>query len=87
VLANINSSHGIGKIIGAETHTLTTNEMPSHQHSVQGYVFNDYDANDPFTNRQGLDTGANRYNTDFVGGGLAHNNMQPTFFIYTHIKF
>lgn len=87
VLANVNTNHGIGKFTGAETHTLTINQMPSHSHYVQGYVFNDYDANDIFSNRQGLDTGANQYNTNSVGGGQAHNNMQPTEFIYFHIKF
>jgi len=87
VLANASTSHGIGKFTGAETHTLTINQMPSHNHYVQGYVFNDYDANDVFSNRQGLDTGANQYNTNNVGGGQPHNNMQPTEFVYFHIKF
>lgn len=87
VLANASTNHGIGKFTGAETHTLTINEMPSHNHWVQGYVFNDYDSNDVFSNRQGLDTGSNQYNTNSVGGGQPHNNMQPTEFVYFHIKF
>lgn len=87
VLAGVSTAHGVGKFTGAETHTLTIAQMPSHSHYVQGYVYNDYDADNIFSNRQGLDTGANQYNTNSVGGGQAHNNMQPTEFVYFHIKF
>jgi microcystin-dependent protein len=80
------TTRALGSKVGSETHTLNINEIPSHSHYVQGYVFTDYDANDIFSNRQGLDTGANQYNTNSVGGGQSHNNMQPTvflnFFIY-----
>jgi microcystin-dependent protein len=87
VLANSSTTHGIGKSTGAETHTLSINEMPSHSHSVQGYVRTDYDANDVFSNFSGLDTGNSQYNTNSVGGAQPHNNMQPTEFVYFHIKF
>jgi microcystin-dependent protein len=75
------TSRAIGTQIGTESHILSTAEMPSHSHSVQGYVRSDYDANDSFSNFNGLDTGGNNYNTTSVGGGGAHNNMQPTSFI------
>ncbi len=75
------TTRSLGSKVGSETHTLNINEIPSHSHYVQGYVFNDYDSNDIFSNRQGLDTGANQYNTNSVGGGQPHNNMQPTIFL------
>jgi microcystin-dependent protein len=69
-----------GLMIGAEAHVLSIDEMPSHQHTVQGYVRTDYDTNDPFSNFSGLDTGSSAYPSNFVGGSQPHNNMQPTFF-------
>ena len=70
----------LGSKVGNETHTLTINQIPSHSHYVQGYVFQNYDANDFLSNRQGLDSGASQYGTNSVGGGQSHNNMQPTVF-------
>jgi microcystin-dependent protein len=69
-----------GLIIGTETHTLSVGEIPPHSHTVQGFVRTDYDANDPFSQYQGLDTGSGTYATNTVGSGQPHNNMQPTFF-------
>jgi microcystin-dependent protein len=71
----------LGTSLGAENHTLTISEMPNHNHTVQGYVRTDYDANDAFSNFSGLDTGGSNYASTFVGGGQPHNNMQPTLFI------
>jgi len=67
----------LGKTGGAKTHALTTEQMPSHSHYVQGYTRTTYDENDIFSNYSGLDTGNSQYWTSSAGGGLAHNNLQP----------
>lgn len=64
----------MGAAGGAETHTLTTAQMPAHSHQmtaspVQGGAG---------TNRVPDSTGApTYYNTLSEGGGGAHNNLQP----------
>jgi len=77
----------LGETGGAKTHTLTVEQMPSHNHAVQGYVRTDYDANDIFSNYQGLDTGSNAYGTNYTGGGMAHNNLQPYLVMNYIIKY
>ena len=88
-----NSDHAQGQRAGAETHPLSTNEMPQHTHVLQG---TDNDA----TEFQAPDTVlARATNTVYgppdaltplsssvvesAGGGAGHPNMQP----YTVLNF
>lgn len=71
----------LGGVHGAETHTLTVDEIPAHTHG--GVLRSDgatLDAND--SGLQNQSTGA----TDTAGGGGAHNNVQPTMFMSYIIK-
>jgi microcystin-dependent protein len=92
VLGGVGSGPGlsnrvIGQAVGAETHTLTTSEMPSHTHTgttdPAGWAAASYSTTTAFTDSSADDTGSHThtFTTDPTGGGLAHNNMQPTLFI------
>lgn len=83
-----------GTTIGADTHTLTTAEMPSHSHRVRtdngdGYLpnggapraVNNNRSSTPSQNGIFSDRGGNAWHSVFLeatGGGGAHNNIQRT---------
>jgi len=62
--------------LGAETHTLTTDEIPAHTHT--GAAADGYRS--IFTNNSG--GGDNSESTGSTGGGGAHNNLQPSVTVY-----
>jgi microcystin-dependent protein len=75
----------LGEKGGAKTHTLTTAEMPSHNHTIKGYSGVD-DLN--FTGLNGAFAASDAVTpfdqqTQSTGGGLPHNNLQP----YTTINY
>lgn len=76
-------SSGVGSTGGEITHTLTTPEMPSHVHSGL------FQASAASTSGPGLYVAFNpvSINTGATGGGLPHNNVQPTRFAFKVIRY
>lgn len=86
-LLSAGDTYTSGNSGGEATHTLTINEMPSHNH--QGLTWYG-DNTQPITLNTGSYTGfalpyssgtnpesKNAIHTNSTGGGLAHNNMPP----------
>lgn len=67
--------NAVGDVGGAETHTLTTAEMPAHTHT-DNYVFAGGAAN--IVSSGGSTYGVGTTSTGSAGSGNAHNNMQPS---------
>ena len=74
----------VGETGGSATHTLTTNEIPAHSHTFEGQHGG--------TRTNGVDPSLGDENntetvtTTEVGGGQAHNNVQPTAVVNWVIK-
>lgn len=69
------SDRALGDALGEETHTLTSSEMPTHSHSMDG-VFPGLafaPGELPVETPLGFSV-----NTGDTGGGGSHNNMQPS---------
>jgi hypothetical protein len=78
------TSRGLGDAVGEEAHVLTTGEMPDHTHS---YAYTIPTGSD-YPNVNGTNAGGTNVSgmTGSIGGGAAHNNMQPTSFLNFMIK-
>ena len=82
--------YGAGSRGGEAEHTLTVDEIPSHEHNVPVY-WKGASGNSSVT-IQGMESSApNRYpnwinNTDATGGGEPHNNMPPYLAVYMWLR-
>lgn len=72
----------LAETLGAETHTLTTAEMPGHTHGLTQYNTGGYDVGFQVANN----APATALQTQSAGGSGAHNNMQPTLFLNVMVK-
>lgn len=71
------SNRSFGDVGGAETHTLTIAEMPSHSHSTVQMIGNNAIDGVDSTTRYSGDHHNQTRQTGSAGGDQPHNNMQP----------
>lgn len=79
-LLSSGDTYSNGSTGGEEKHTLTVNEMPSHRHSrrTSPLVFAERDSskNEIISPASGSAKAVTK-DSDYTGGGQAHNNMPP----------
>lgn len=81
------SFKALGEADGTETHTLTVNEMPAHNHALRSANQTSYSLSNgtgPFGNTNASNTKQETANIANAGSGQAHNNMQP-YLVLTYI--
>ena len=77
VIVGAGGSYAVNSTGGAETHTLTVDEMPAHTHSLNNPVGpENYGSESGYCWAQDIQSWG-YMKTQSVGGGQAHNNMQP----------
>lgn len=83
VIAGASSTHPYGSTVGAETHQLTIAELPSHTHAISYTTFSD---GEEAGNDWGVKPGGGSVSTGATGSNTAHNNMQPTRYLWCLVK-
>ncbi len=75
------SARTLGQSLGAETHQLTTAELPAHTHTVKATL-----AAQPITVTGGAATAVSGTALGSTGSDTPHNNMQPSLVLNWIIK-
>lgn len=79
------TNRALASLFGAERHTLAIEEMPSHSHQVKFYKVL-RNNNDTHECSQLHPTGDSSDRTESTGGGVSHNNMQPSLAVHYIIR-
>jgi hypothetical protein len=79
-LLGASTNYTVNDTGGEETHTLTVNEIPSHNHTVKSYANGNISGGN--TDGYYKASGPNTWATNSTGGGQAHNNMPPYKVVY-----
>lgn len=86
VLAAASSSHAVGTSVGAETHTMTLQELVSHEHSINGWAFGIQNPSGGETHFAPTEpySSINNFSgtTKPTGEGRPFSIMQPTQYVY-----
>ena len=74
-------SYGVGNTGGEESHVLSMNEMPAHNHSGISTKWQSWASHGPTCGPEGgsnfIVNNNGSFTTNNSGGGQAHNNMPP----------
>lgn len=76
----------LGATGGAETHTLTTDQIPAHTHTESRRTISFGTFQTGGSGTAASSSGTTNPNTGSTGGGQAHNNVQPTIILNYIIK-
>ena len=83
-LLGAGSTYTAGKTGGSATHTLTINEMPTHNHNYSSgrWYWSETAGGGDIINSQTETSYMFGRTTSDTGGGKAHNNMPPYLVVY-----